>query len=243
MPNRTPSAIEASVLSRIRMIDLPIRSKNILLTLSPGFTIVETPKLKVSISFMNRTYCCGSGMSSPQSWRISSSCSGVYFAPLCRANVCTGSPGCHTRNRKKASVRMSNRVRNSCPTLLEQVPLCPHPVVPFLPSARRYARSSSDLPRRAIMTIPTTTMMAPRIPTISRVEEELDDRGRRLGAPRPHGQRRVGRVLPPQEALRCRRDVVLQTLPVGAVVGLERLVVVRGRSRGCRYRASAASGR
>ena len=34
------------------MIDLPIRSRNIWLTLVPGFTIVETPKLKVSISFM-----------------------------------------------------------------------------------------------------------------------------------------------------------------------------------------------
>ncbi len=59
--------------------------------------------------------------------------------------------------------------------LAQQVSLCPHPACPSFPSARRYARSSSDLFRRAIMTIPTTTMMAPRIPTISRVEEELDD--------------------------------------------------------------------
>ena len=57
------------------MIDLPIRSRNIWVTLVPGFTIVETPKLKVSISFMYRTYCCGSGMSRPHSCRSAASCS------------------------------------------------------------------------------------------------------------------------------------------------------------------------
>ena len=52
MPSNTPITIDASVLGMIRRKDLPIRSRNILVTLSPGLTIVETPKLKVSISFM-----------------------------------------------------------------------------------------------------------------------------------------------------------------------------------------------
>ena len=52
MPSNTPIAIDAKVAVVIRTADRSIRDQKRLLTLVPGLTIVETPKLNVSISFM-----------------------------------------------------------------------------------------------------------------------------------------------------------------------------------------------
>src|SRR3954468_21721063 len=116
MPSKTPIAMAANVLVTIKIADFAIRDQNRLLTLASGFKIVEVPKLNVSICPMYWTYCSGNGTSKPHSCRTCASCVALKCAPLAFAHVATGSPGCQTRNNRKARDRTSRRVMKSCPS-------------------------------------------------------------------------------------------------------------------------------